>query len=285
MKNLTQCKTITRDELVTALKPYPEYGVSQLQLNTVLPDYYIITGVDDRLVIYTKKGERPTFSYEQTDTPPEGTEEFEDKYTFLTYLIYHIENKRFNHFNHRTEKTTMDIVLSFALAIKDDFISEFRESALCQSISSLMGRAYDGYIPLQDGGYGITEHHTYSLGDSSYHFTKNQTDWGSREADRIAAEYRIEHEIPEDHGIDFDCSEFQEWEEAWCEDFRCQLIVNVTVPSDSTTEVDIEVLVTYGSDCEETLVDKRVHLGELTEEGIATCIKQLKTEVEGFKND
>jgi len=81
MKKNTQCKTITREELVEVLKPYPEYEVSQHQLNVVYPNKYIVTGVDDRITVYTKKDDRPTPIYEQTDTPPEATEvypEFQD---------------------------------------------------------------------------------------------------------------------------------------------------------------------------------------------------------------
>ena len=289
MKNNVQCKTITREVLVAALKPFHEYEVSRLQLNAILPDCYTVTGVDDKIVIYTKKGERPTFIYEQTDTPPKDTEIFTDEQAFLKALIDHIENERFNHFDLTVPVSTRDTLLDFALALKDDFIGEFTESANCKSISSVMGRDYDDYIPPHDGGYEITEQYLHSLQDSSFHFTKNQTAWGSREADEIAAKYRSEHEIPEDHDIDYDSSEWQEWEDAWCEDFRCQLTVKVTVLSDNATEICVEVFVTYGYGIDEVLVDKLIPLAELTnttdstEYSMDDHVRLLKIEVDEYE--
>jgi hypothetical protein len=275
MKKNTQCKTITREELVEVLKPYPEYEVSQHQLNVVYPNKYIITGVDDRITVYTKKDAHPTPIYEQIDTPPEGTEVYPDTLTFLKALIEHVEYTRFNHFDYRVPISTMTTLLEFALAIKDDFLSEFNGSCNSANLFSVMGRPYSGYMPLQDGGYEITEQYFHSLQDPSFHLTKKQTAWGSREADKIIEGYQEEYQIPEDIGIDYDSPEFQDWESAWCEDFQCQLTVKVFVLSDTTPEIGLEVFITYGNDVEEILIDRLISPSELN----TSYIEQLKIEI------
>src|SRR5574343_1855036 len=113
MKKDMQCKTITRKAIVEAVSPFPEYEVSQLHLNIILPNYYRVSGIGDCIDVFTvasPEREDPTTRefycrnyndlqkregtenanafykygrgkspYKQTDIPPEGTEVFEDE--------------------------------------------------------------------------------------------------------------------------------------------------------------------------------------------------------------
>ena len=79
------------------------------------------------------------------------------------------------HFNDRVPQELRQRMLSAANAIKDDFIGEQRESYGSQDISAIYGYHISGFIPFQLGGYEISELYRSDV-DSSYHFTKAQTD-------------------------------------------------------------------------------------------------------------
>ena len=292
MSTIYQCKPIARAELIEALKPFPEYVVSDLQLNVILPNKCIVSGVDDVITVYTKacdKQGRGRSPYKQTDIPPEGTEVFPDKKTFLKALITHIKDERFNHFNLSVPEKVKNTLLAFSLAIREGLISDFRESANCADISSLMGRDAYSYTSLHDGGYMITDLYLHSLQDSTFHFTKTQTEWGSKEVNKMVESFKVHYDIPEEVDIDYDSPEFEEWESDWENDFHCQLTVKVTVPSDSTDEVEVVIIITYGYEIDEVLVEKLIPLSELANTDDLTMysmedhVRLLKIEIEEYE--
>jgi hypothetical protein len=112
------------------------------------------------------------------------------------------------HFNSKVSAELQAKLKEFADEAKDDFISEFADSEACSKVEELSGIAESGWIPLQLGGFIVSEYYRNDL-DASYHFTKEQGEFNQSLYDVELERYKKFNDVEE---IDYDDSEFQEWE-------------------------------------------------------------------------
>ena len=141
------------------------------------------------------------------------------------------------HFNSVVSIELQNKVEAFALASFEDFISDFKESNSCSQIEPLFGIAQSGWIPMQLGGFTITEFYHNDM-DSSYHFTKEQTDFNQAFYDDMVEHYKVDNDLEE---IDYDDNDFQNWEAELFDSSMLRLVVYV----DNDGLVTVEFSVNY----------------------------------------
>lgn len=112
------------------------------------------------------------------------------------------------HFNSAVSTELQSKLKDFSEAALSDFISEFADSEACSKVEELSGIAESGWIPLQLGGFIVSEYYRNDL-DASYHFTKEQGEFNQSFYDIELERYKQFNDVEE---IDYDSSDFQEWE-------------------------------------------------------------------------
>jgi len=141
------------------------------------------------------------------------------------------------HFNSAVSIELQNQVKAFAEAANEDFISDFKDSNGCSNVEPLFGIAQSGWIPMQLGGFTITEFYQNDS-DPSYHFTKEQTDFNQKFYDDMVEDYKVDNDLKE---IDYDDNDFQEWEVDLFDSAMLRLVVYV----DNGGLVKVEFSVNY----------------------------------------
>lgn len=141
------------------------------------------------------------------------------------------------HFNSAVSIKLQNQVKSFAEAAFEDFISDFKESNSCSNIEPLFGIPQSGWIPMQLGGFTVTEFYHNDM-DPSYHFTKEQSDFNQEFYDDMIEHYKADNELEE---IDYDDNDFQNWEAELFDSAMLRLVVYV----DNGGLVKVEFSVNY----------------------------------------
>jgi hypothetical protein len=135
------------------------------------------------------------------------------------------------------EPTLQDVFIAkmrdLAELVKDDFISEYRDSDNNVTITDI--KECDGYIPLNDYELEVTEFYRNDC-DPCSHFTDAQTAFNSAKSDALLKDFK--NEFPR---LDEQSDEFADWESEAFE--QAQLIVEIKLKDDVVT---IRCCVDYG---------------------------------------
>lgn len=136
-----------------------------------------------------------------------------------------------------TEPTLQDVFIAkmrdLSELVKDDFISEYRDSDNNVTITDIKER--DGYIPTNDYELEVTEFYRNDC-DPCSHFTDAQTAFNNAKSDALLKDFK--NEFPH---LDEQSNEFAEWESEAFE--QAQLIVEIKLKDDVVT---IRCCVDYG---------------------------------------
>jgi hypothetical protein len=89
--------------------------------------------------------------------------------------------------------------------VLDDFISDFKDSTGCASLEELSGIPKSGWIPLQQGGFVITELYNNGI-DPSYHFNDAHSRFNDKKYEDFIEQYMKNNELDE---IDYNDDNFQ----------------------------------------------------------------------------
>jgi len=141
------------------------------------------------------------------------------------------------HFNTAVSVELQERLESFSAEALDNFISDFKESNGCSQVEELFGVAQSGWIPMQMGGFTISEFYHNDI-DSSYHFSKKQTEFNEKYYTAQIADYAKEHGLDE---IDYDDTDFQDWEVELFDEALLRLVAYV----DNFGLVQLELSVNY----------------------------------------
>lgn len=124
------------------------------------------------------------------------------------------------HFADSVPQAVRDKLLMLATAVKDGFIGEQGEAYGSTTLDAIYGQAYSGYIPLQLGGYEVSELYRNDT-DSSYHFTKEQTDFNNKQSEDCYEAFARDNGLENDFTIDCMSPEMQDafydYENEWFE--------------------------------------------------------------------
>lgn len=111
-----------------------------------------------------------------------------------------------------------------------DLISGHHESMTEQEISPIEGNYRDGWIPHQDGGFGVDQFYRNDA-DSTYHFTQKQTEFMADYYDDMLESFCRDNDIESPDCIDYDddsmLDKLSEYENGWFEPALLQFQVFV----------------------------------------------------------
>ena len=162
----------------------------------------------------------------------------------VCFVDYHKPNTRCEsdpehlwQYDFDTEPTLQDVLITkmknLAELVKDDFISEYRDSDNRVEITDIKAR--DGYIPLNDYELEVVEYYRNDC-DPCSHFTDAQTEFNNTKAEQLYKDFKRDY--PQ---LNEESNEFAEWES---EVFNpAQLIVEIKLKGDVVT---IRGCVDYG---------------------------------------
>jgi hypothetical protein len=140
-----------------------------------------------------------------------------------------------SHFNPTVSLEVQTKLKEFADMVSDNFISEFRECFGCMNISTIDGIESSGYIPLQKGGFNISEFYRNGI-DPTFLFTKKQKAFNDKLYDDFITEYKRENSLDE---IDYDDNEYQRCE---CDLFESSLLeFRIWIDNDDMVQIYISV--------------------------------------------
>src|SRR5574343_323805 len=122
-----------RNTLSSVLRDFPEYEVSATRFQPVLPNFFILSGVDDRIDIHAQNNHALDHAL--------------DDEQFYHELTNHIKATRFNHFPDYVPEEIKNKLLDFALEIKRNFISSFYKPLQTSEIYKINGIQRKGYTP------------------------------------------------------------------------------------------------------------------------------------------
>ena len=138
------------------------------------------------------------------------------------------------HFNKDVSIEVKTKLKEFSENVLENFISEFKDGHGCVKIDEISGIAYSGYIPLQKGGYLISEF--YNNGIDCAYFTKNQKEFNEKCYESFLAEYKKDNSLTE---IDFDDVDFQNADNEYFE--PCALELRIWIEKDDTIILNVSV--------------------------------------------
>jgi hypothetical protein len=168
--------------------------------------------------------------------------------------------KIMTHFNESVTVEVQTKLKEFSENVLENFISKFREGFGCSRIDNIYGIASSGYIPLQKGGYMISEFYSNDI-DKSNHFTKKQTEFNAQCYESFLTEYKRDNSIDE---IDYDDVDFQNAESEYFE--PCALEVRIWIKKDDMVILNVSVNYRdapyYRFKIAETIIEKSMTIDE-----------------------
>ena len=119
----------------------------------------------------------------------------------------------FNHFDNTVTPALTKHILSFISFAKDNFISEFNDSANVASIIKIEGKPYTGFMPINcSGGFAVREDYRNDV-DPCSHFTKEQSLFKTNQATQSLVDFCSVNKIDIDTALSEGYqNELNEWE-------------------------------------------------------------------------
>ena len=186
------------------------------------------------------------------------------------------------HFNNTVSIELQTKMSEFAENVNDDFISEFRDCCGCSNIATIDGIEYSGYIPLQKGGFLISEFYSNEL-DSTYHFTKNQTTFNAKIYESFLNDYKRENSLDE---IDYDDEMFQNLENDFFD--PCAFEFRIWIDNSDMVQIDVSVNYKdapyYRFKSSENIIEKSMTIDDFMELDVAQFLIDLQVLVKAVKH-
>ena len=199
------------------------------------------------------------------------------------------------HFAYGVPENIRQKMLELSESVKEEFITDpytvhsWHETLSESRLDIISGKAFDGFIPFQDGGFEVNCLYRFDT-DSTYHFTQGQTNYINDLQESCIKDFCTDEKIEEEKLNTQENEKYWEYEQAYFQDVAALLRFEFWIDREETKKpyfVRVSLGYTdspyFRSKHDETLFEFQVSESALLRIESAGFVARLKREMDKVK--